>query len=157
MKIETTRFGAQEVEQDTILHFPNGLLNNKQAKDFKLFHKEDSELAPIVFWLQSIADPDTAYTIIDPSLLGFYYEVSLPDEDYNSLDSQNSDEIAMMVIITGAEEGEDKVQKEGFALINGNVTEPLFINLNSQKGLQRSIKTLDYDIFLNIPVVGNGE
>lgn len=157
MKIETTRFGAQEIEQDTILHFPNGLHSgNKErkthSKDFKLFHKEESELGPVVFWLQSIDDPDNAYTIIDPALVGFYYDVSLPDEDYDLLDSQNPADIAMMVIITGTEDGEKKVQKEGFALINGNVTEPLFINLRSQKGLQRSIKDLDYDIFLNIPI-----
>ncbi len=162
MKIETTRFGAQEIEQDTILHFPNGLHSgnkerNTHSKDFKLFHKKESELGPIVFWLQSIDDPDSAYTIIDPALVGFYYDVSLPDEDYDLLDSQSPEDIAIMVIITGTEDGENKFQKEGLNLINGNVTEPLFINLRSQKGLQRSVKDLDYDIFLNIPVLKTGK
>ena len=152
MKIETTRFGSQEIEQDSIIHFPHGLLNDPDIKDFKLFHKEDAEPDPVVFWLQSVEDPDKAYTIIDPSLVGFSYEVALPDEDYQLLDSSSTDEIAVMVIISGAEEGAENVQKEGFALISGNVTEPLFINLNSKKGMQRSIKNLDYDIFLSIPV-----
>ncbi len=94
MKVETTRFGSQEIEQNTILNFPNGLFSNNkeqnsQSKDFKLFHKVDSEFGPVVFWLQAIDDPDTAYTIIDPSLLGFYYDVSLPDEDYELLNSQS--------------------------------------------------------------------
>ena len=152
MKIETTRFGSQEVEQDSIIHFPNGLLNDSEVKDFKLFHKEDAEPGPVVFWLQSVEDPDKAYTIIDPSLVGFSYEVALPDEDYQLLDSKSTDEIAIMVIITGAENGVEQIQKEGMALISGNVTIPLFINLNSKKGLQRSIKELDYDIYLTIPV-----
>ena len=158
MKIETTRFGSQEVEQDNILHFPNGLLNDTQSKDFKLFHKEDanpiddSKPAPVIFWLQSVDDPECAYTIIDPSLVGFSYEVALPDEDYELLDSQSSDEIAMMVMITGTEAQNQASETEGFNLISGSVTEPLFINLNSKKGLQRSIKDLDYDIFLSIPV-----
>ena len=40
MKIETSRFGSQEVEQETILHFPKGLLcSDSKLKDFKLFHK----------------------------------------------------------------------------------------------------------------------
>lgn len=152
MRIETTRFGAQDVKQDSIIHFPDGLLMDSKVKDFKLFHKEDAEPGPVVFWLQSVENPDKAYTIIDPSLVGFSYEVALPDEDYNLLDSSNTDEIAVMVIITGAEDGIDNVQKDGFALISGKMTEPLFINLNSKKGIQRSIKELDYDIFLTIPV-----
>lgn len=156
MKIETTRFGSQEVEQDTILHFPKGLLNDEQTKDFKLFHKDDANPVesnqpnPVVFWLQAVNDPERAYTIIDPSLVGFSYEVAIPDEDYALLDSQSSDEIAMMVMITGTEISEQ--MNTGFNLISGSVTEPLFINLNSKKGLQRSIKDLDYDIFLTIPV-----
>lgn len=160
MKIETTRFGSQEAEQDSIIHFPNGLLNDTQSRDFKLFHKDDSEAGPVVFWLQSVDNPEVAYTIFDPSLANFYYEVSLPDEDYDLLNSevsnkQEPDEIAMMVIITGAEDDENKVKKEGLTLVNANITEPLFINLNTKKGLQRSIKDLDYDIFLNVPVVDN--
>lgn len=156
MKIETARFGSQEIEQDTLLHFPNGLSGHSKSKDFKLFHKDESESDPIVFWLQSVDDPDNAYAIIDPSLVGFSYQVALPDEDYHLLDSKNADEIAMMVIITGTEESENTLH-EGLTLISGSVTEPLFININSQKGLQRSIKDLDYDIFLNIPVVNTGK
>ncbi len=158
MKIETTRFGSQEVEQETILHFPNGLLSNSEAQDFKLFHKEhaETEMNPVVFWLQSVNNPEIAYTIFDPALANFYYEVSLPDEDYELLNSQSSDEIAMMVIIKGSD-ARSKVQKEGLTLINANITEPLFINLNSLKGLQRSIKDLDFDIFLNVPIVEIGK
>ena len=152
MKIETSRFGSQDVEQDTVLHFPNGLLNNKQSKDFKLFHKEDSRSDPVVFWLQSVEDPDSAYSIFDPSLANFYYDVSLPDEDYDLLNSQSSDEIIMMVIIKDSN-ANSRVKKEGLTLVNANITEPLFINLQSLRGLQRSIKDLDYDIFLNVPIV----
>ncbi len=153
MKIETTRFGSQEVAEKTVIHFPYGLLNNTEPQDFKLFHKEDSSAGPVVFWLQSTTDPDTAYTIFDPSLANFYYEVSLPDEEYELLDSKSSDEIIMMVVVTNIEEDDNKVKKDGLVLVNANITEPLFINLNSLKGLQRSIKDLDYDIFMNVPVV----
>ena len=162
MKIETTRFGSQEVEQETLLHFPNGLLSGDSsgkatAKDFKLFHKEDSdsadEQAVIVFWLQAIDDPDTAYEIIDPALVNFYYDIALPDEDYELLESQNPDEIVMMLIITESETDDSITGKKNLAVMNGNLTQPVFINLNSKRGLQRSIKDLDYDIFLNIPVI----
>lgn len=152
MKIETTRFGSQEVEQDTILNFPNGLLNDTENNEFKLFHKDDSEKDAVVFWLQSVANQDIAYTIFDPSLANFYYEVTLPDEDYELLSTESPDEIVMMVIIKD-HKAESDVKTEGLTLVNANITEPLFINLRSLKGLQRSIKELDYDIFLNVPVV----
>lgn len=153
MKIETTRFGSQEVEQDTILHFPNGLLSDTHLKEFKLFHKEDNDSEnPVVFWLQSVAEPNIAYSIFDPSLANFYYNVSLPDEDYELLNSQSADEIIMMVIVKDSD-ADSSVKKEGLTLVNANITEPLFINLRSLKGLQRSIKDLDYDIFLNVPIV----
>jgi len=166
MKIETTRFGSQEVEQETILHFPNGLLcadneTTSTLKDFKLFHKQESdspaeestEKNAIVFWLQAINDPETAYEIIDPSSVNFYYDITLPDEDYELLGSENTDEIVMMLIITEASKTQNISGKENISILNGNITEPLFINLNSKRGLQRSIKDLEYDIFLNIPVL----
>lgn len=154
MKIETTRFGSQEVEQDTILHFPNGLLSETHLQEFKLFHKEDngSNENPVVFWLQSVEEPNIAYSIFDPSLANFYYNVSLPDEDYELLNSQSADEIIMMVIVKDSD-ADSSVKKEGLTLVNANITEPLFINLRSLKGLQRSIKDLDYDIFLNVPII----
>ena len=158
MKIETARFGSQEVEQETILHFPNGLLyNNVKLKDFKLFHKEDADLeaeqTAVVFWLQAVDDPNIAYEIIDPALVNFYYDIALPDEDYDLLGSKSPDEIAMMLMISEGDANQNDTGSENLVVMNGNVTEPLFINLNSKKGIQRSIKDLDYDIFLNIPVV----
>jgi len=163
MKIETTRFGSQEIEHETVLNFPNGLLDNTQLKDFKLFHKEDSDTndaennSPVVFWLQSVDQPKIAYSIFDPALANFYYKVLLPDDDQALLASENdsqkdNDEIVMMVIVKDAD---NNVQQDGLTLVNANITEPLFINLTSLKGLQRSIKDLDYDIFLNIPVLSN--
>ncbi len=161
MRIETTRFGSQEVEQDTIFHFPNGLLNDTKLTEFKLFHKEDPSSSteeqgadPVVFWLQSVDDPSIAYSIFDPSLANFYYHVALPDEDYALLESKDSDEIAMMVIIKN-NKSDNALEKKGLTLVNANITEPLFINLQSLKGLQRSIKELEHDIFLNIPIVEN--
>ena len=161
MKIETTRFGSQEIEQETILHFPNGLLSqakdsDSQLKDFKLFHKEDTDSEDktiIVFWLQAVDNPDVAYEIMDPALVNFYYDIALPDEDYELLESQSTDEIAMMLMISEGETNPELTDSENIVVMNGNVTEPLFINLNSKKGIHRSIKDLDYDIFLNIPLV----
>lgn len=157
MKIETTRFGSQEFTQDTILHFPKGLLNDSQLTEFKLFHKEtdqeNSSDNPVVFWLQSVKQPNVAYTIFDPSLANFYYQVALPDEDFNLLksDQGEEDEIIMMVIIKDSNNND--IKQDGLTLVNANITEPLFINLQSLKGIQRSIKDLDYDIFLNVPVI----
>jgi len=161
MKIETTRFGSQEVEQETILHFPNGLLSNTkgsdpQLKDFKLFHKEETDSedeAAIVFWLQAVDNPDIAYEIMDPALVNFYYDIALPDEDYDLLESESTDEIVMMLMISEEKIEQQLEDSNNMAVINANVTEPLFINLNSKKAIHRSIKELDYDIFLNIPIV----
>ena len=162
MKIETSRFGSQEVEQETIIHFPNGLLSsgntdNSKLKDFKLFHKEESEASEdknaIVFWLQAIDDAKVAYEIIDPALVNFYYDIALPDEDFELLESNTPDEIAMMLLINEAEPNKNATGSDNLVIMNGNVTEPIFINLNSKKAIHRSIKNLDYDIFLSIPVV----
>jgi flagellar assembly factor FliW len=149
MKIQTSRFGAQDIETDSVLYFPDGLLNKPQFKEFKLFHKDDanpvSDDVPVVFWMQSVEDPDTAYSIIDPGMVGFSYEVSLTDEDSQRIEFNTGDEIAIMVIVEETQLAED-------AIINSKLTEPLFLNLRSKKGLQRSVKDLEYDIFLNIPV-----
>ena len=63
MRIETTRFGPMEIDEQKIIHFPSGLLGFSETKDFIIFdHDQDVPFK----WLQAICEPDLAFLIMEP-------------------------------------------------------------------------------------------
>lgn len=72
VKIETTRFGIVEVQNEKIITMPHGLLGFQDKKRFCIFqHKESSPF----FWYQSLDDPALAFVITNPWLFKPDYHV----------------------------------------------------------------------------------
>lgn len=76
MKIETTRFGAVDVDEKKIIEMPYGMLGFPNSKRFVMFqHKENSPF----YWYQSLDDPSLAFVITSPFLFLPDYQVDLKD------------------------------------------------------------------------------
>ena len=80
MKIETYLFGAVEVSPEKVVTFPNGLVGFEESKRFMLAHAE-GKVQPTSYTLQSLDEPTLAFEIVDPTTLGFNYELALTDAD----------------------------------------------------------------------------
>jgi flagellar assembly factor FliW len=76
VRIETTRFGAVDVDEERIIDMPYGMLGFPNNKRFVMLqHKENSPF----YWYQSMDDPSLAFVIISPLLLVPDYQVGMDD------------------------------------------------------------------------------
>lgn len=134
MKINTSRFGELDVEQENILIFPNGMLGFENCTKYSLFHEEKDQ--PMVFWLQSMDDPEVVFSVVDPTAFGLNYQITLTDDEAKLLDAKNETDIAVMLVLYNplVEDGGKFKQSSG---VSANINGPLLINVNSKRGMQK--------------------
>lgn len=126
-----------EISPDKVITFPEGLPGFEDCKRFGLFEQDKDG---ILFTLQCLDQPGVAFTVADPAIFGFRYDMPLSDENVAALGLAPEDEVAVAVMVFKGE-GE----KAG---INANLTAPLLINLRAHVGLQRPIPKLSVDFTL---------
>jgi flagellar assembly factor FliW len=86
LKIETTRFGTLDVEEDQIIHVASGLIGFPDDKRYVLMkHQENSPF----FWFQSLDHGALAFVLTDPLLSESDYEIDLSPEDIAALELEN--------------------------------------------------------------------
>ena len=158
MKIHSTRFGHLEIDDKKILTFPEGLLGLENLKRYTLLHeenhvvsdinlpKEPRETEHIVHYLQSLDDPDLTFPLVDPSLFGFDYDLTLPEEDTRLLQVTAGDYVAVMLIVSKYPENEYRSDKPVFNNISANINGPLLINTRSRIGMQKVLPNLRYNV-----------
>ena len=141
MKVETYLFGAVEVSPEKIIHFPNGLVGFEQSKRFMLAHEESKE-HPASYTLQSLDEPALAFQIVDPTTMGFDYELALNDAENALLQSPVPEDVAVMQVLFRNDEG-------GKAVITPNLRAPLVINTRARVGIQKVMENLRPNIILS--------
>lgn len=129
MKAETYLFGSVEVNPEKVITFPNGLVGFENSKRYMLAH-ENTEGQPLSYTLQSLDDPMLAFQIVDPTTLGFNYELELSDAETALLQSPAPEDVAVMQVLF-------KSEGEGKAAISPNLRAPLIINTKARIGMQK--------------------
>jgi flagellar assembly factor FliW len=92
--------------------------------------QEDAQGAS--FTLQSLDDPGLALQVIDPTTLGFHYELQLTDAESALLQSPAAEDVAVMQVLY-------KKEVDGKAVILPNLRAPLIINMRARVGLQKVV------------------
>ncbi|MEY4591658.1 MAG: hypothetical protein RIR18_553 [Pseudomonadota bacterium] len=135
MKLDTYLFGSVDVQAEAIIEFPQGLAGFENLKKFTLIHEVNGVDALASFTLQSVEDPAVAFQIIDPTVLGFDYDLTLTDEETTMLkigtDGTESDVAVMLTLYK---------QGEGDKNISASVRAPLIINTKARVGMQKIIQ-----------------
>ncbi|MBL8508076.1 MAG: flagellar assembly protein FliW [Chitinimonas sp.] len=131
MQIITPRFGAIEIDEDTLITFPQGLPGFEGCKRFKLLHEDVPE--PKVMWLQCLEDAEVVFSVMDASLLGFHYQLTLTDEERTLIQhagkSAPADELVLLLTLSrDGEVGE----------IKANTQSPIVLNVASRLAVQKS-------------------
>ncbi len=137
MQVATHLFGTVDVNPDTILQFPQGLLGFEENRRFQLIHEESAGSPPATFTLQSLDDPEVAFQIIDPTALGFEYEVELSDEETAALKLASLADVAVMVVLF-KEEGK----------VGVGTRSPLLINVRERLGMQKVLPQIKPKVML---------
>lgn len=122
MKINSSRFGEIEVDDQRVMTFPKGLLGFPDDQHFVLIEAgQDSYF----WWLQSVHKPDLAFIVTDPTLFIPTYKVPVKAEQISQLELTSVDDAQVLVI----------VNKRGDTL-TGNLQGPLVVNVKNCIGEQ---------------------
>lgn len=123
--IKTTRFGELKIDQEGVIHFPEGLLGFQDNKDYVILeHREDSPFC----WLQSMNSPELAFVLTNPLIVMKEYLENLSSDEKKLFKTENGGNPIIFALVT-IPPGE--VEK-----MTVNLLGPLVIDAASRTGRQ---------------------
>lgn len=122
MQVQTTRFGAVEVESNRVLDFPSGLLGFASYRRFVLLQPDEEG---VFYWLQSVDAPELAFVVTDPRLWSDEYQAVIRQEQLDTMGMRSMDEAQLFVIVNKYDD-----------TLTANFQGPLVVNLANQQGMQ---------------------
>ena len=90
MKLNTTRFGEIDIDENLIFNFDLPILGYEDRK----FILIDATENPIFKWLQSTETPEVAFPVTTPACFGHEYAFELPTHAEEVLEIKTGEEVA---------------------------------------------------------------
>jgi flagellar assembly factor FliW len=134
MKITSKFLGKIEINEEQIIHFPNGIPGFEKEKQFVILPLE--EQSPFAI-LQSIHQSHIGFVIAYPFSFYLDYAFDLTEEDIEKLKLNSPDDCLTYAIMT---------LKEPFVDSTINLKAPIVINAKEKIGKQIIIHDSDYPI-----------
>lgn len=122
MNVQTTRFGAIDVDESRLITFPAGLLGFPERERFVLLSPDEDG---VFFWLQSIDAPELAFVVTDPALWVEGYQATIRREQMETLGLEKVDDAQVFVIVNKYD-----------SALTANLQGPLVVNVTSRHGMQ---------------------
>jgi len=122
MNIETTRFGAVEVEPQDVLDFPGGLLGLEDCRRWVLLADVENDA---LGWLQCATHAEYAFAVVCPRRFVADYQVRVSRGELSPLLLEDVRQAQVLAIVGKGERG-----------ITLNLKAPVVINLEQRLGRQ---------------------
>ena len=120
MKINTTRFGEIDIEEDKIISFPLGIPGFPHLKQYILPDYKDP-----IKWLHAVDDPDVAFIVAEPFSLFPDYSLTVEDDIEEFLEIKDVGDTVVLVILNVSDN-----------TLNANLKAPLIVNIAKLKAIQ---------------------
>ncbi|ABB30684.1 protein of unknown function DUF180 [Geobacter metallireducens RCH3] len=115
MKIETSRFGLLDIDDDKIITLPDAMPGFAETR-FTLLNPEKH--APFC-WLQSVDNPDLAFVMVDARQTLPDYAVSLTSDEYERLSlDEKSNTVVFLVVTLATDPADITVNLQGPIVLN---------------------------------------
>lgn len=122
IRIEGTKFGTIEVDESTLIHFPNGLVGFPAETQFVLLERAGGKL---VGYLQSVKTPELAFPVMDGTGFENYPEPSAAVLAASvGLDAAD---LALLVIVAANPQTK---------LLQANLLAPILVDVPTRTGAQ---------------------
>lgn len=132
MLVQSTRFGELEVAEEQIMDFPEGLLGFPDEKKFALMeYKPESPF----YILQSMADPDLTFLMINPFAFFNDYDFHMDDALMAEIGVTADNPPTVFNIATVR----DKIQN-----MTVNLAGPVLVNIRDRKAAQWVIEKTQF-------------
>lgn len=143
MKIDSPRFGCLEIESNKAIEFPAGLPGLEDCKRFSMIEVDANPQVLAV--LQSMDQPDIAFSVTTPDMLGLHYEFDLTEDEQALLQATRAEDVAVMLILRA---DDSPHRREADSPVKANLMAPLVINAQSRIGIQKVIAKLGCEVTL---------
>lgn len=124
MIIKTRDFGEEEISEEVIINFPNGVYAFEENKRFVLLSPCGEDKYPM--WLQSVDNPNLCFIVFDPKEFVPDYSVEL-DRETKELLEANGEELDLLCMAVVPDE---------YINTTLNLKSPIVINSKAKKGVQ---------------------
>ena len=142
MEIQSSLLGKQQIDPESIIHFPQGIPGFEDEKRFKLFHQEGENA---LYWLQSIDDADLTFAVTAPATFNITYDFSLTDEETELIKLTDQSDILLLILL---HTDNDESGTENKPTVKGSIRSPLIINADERLGFQKVFTSLEQSITL---------
>ena len=137
MEINTRIFGQVNIDDNKLIHFPNGIVGFAELKDFALIHDEEKGDNGGIRWLQSVQEPAFAMPVINPLAVCAVYNPQVEDELLKPLGNMDMDDMLVLVTITVPSD---------LTKMTVNLKAPFIINAETRMAAQIIVEGEQYDV-----------
>lgn len=144
LTIESSRFGQVEIDPETVIEFPDGLIGLGGSRWALLTNDPGSPFT----WLHCIDDPSVSLPVCDPHRFFSDFSVQVTDEDGERLGIDESTQVDVYVTVVSAERLSDFTANQkapiliwggrGYQVINqapgSDLRAPLFAEVTAAAG-----------------------
>lgn len=134
MTINTRDFGEQEIAEDKIINFPNGIYAFEDQHRFVMLSPLGNDVFPA--WLQSLDNENLCFIVFDPEQLVKDYSVTADEEITAAIENDRETSIRYLSLAVVPEEYKNTTV---------NLKSPIMINVNKMLAAQ-VIASEDYPI-----------
>jgi len=138
MDINTRIFGQISIEDDKLIHFPQGIVGFPELTDFAIVHDSDQGDQAGIRWMQSVQEPGFAMPVIDPLMVVEDYNPIVDDELLKTIGG--IDDVLVLVTITVPSD---------LTKMTVNLKAPFVINVAERKACQ---VILEQDLQVKFPI-----
>ncbi len=125
MVIKTRIFGEVTVDDEKMIHFPNGIVGFPELQDFALIHDSEQGDQGGIRWMQSIQEPSFAMPVVDPLVAKEDYNPTVED-DLLKIIGECEDPLVLVTITVPSD----------LTKMSVNLKAPLIINVDTKKAAQ---------------------
>lgn len=127
MQAETRLFGTIDIPDDKIIVLENGMIGFPELQHFALIFDAEKEEGGKIKWLQSMDEPDTAFPVIDPTLVKKDYSPMINNEILKPLGELTHENTFVLSTVTVPKQLEK---------MSVNLKAPIVINTDTGRGAQ---------------------
>ena len=136
MELLTRNFGVQQIDEDKIITFQDGILGFPKYKDFIILTEDDMNISTI-WWLQSVKDGDLAFPLLNTFSVLNEYVPEVDDALIAQLGEFDNESLVVANILVVREKPEE---------MTVNLKAPIIINTRTKKGMQVIVNNNEYEV-----------
>ena len=140
MKVNTRLFGEIDVAEDRIINFTTGIMGFEKYVHYTLIF--NAEKKGNIMWLQSLDEPELAFTVMDPMKIVPEYNPVVEDEWLAPLgEVETEDDYFLLSVVTVPSD---------LTKMTANLKAPIVINMKTMKACQIIVNNDDYQVRYNV-------